>query len=61
MEFGDYKIKQAKLFKDFDQGLMRLKQKERDHQLNSENPAPQPADFDKYVAFYLDQFYRFLC
>lgn len=54
MEFGDYKIKQAKLFKDFDQGLMRLKQKERDNQLNSENPAPQPADFDKYVAFYLD-------
>jgi hypothetical protein len=61
MEFGDYKIKQAKLFKDFDQGLMRLKQKERDHQLGAENAAPLPAEFDRYVAFYLDQFYRFLC
>lgn len=30
-EFGDFKIKQAKVFKDYDSGLMRLKQ--REHQL----------------------------
>lgn len=27
-EFGDYKIKQAKVFKDFDSGLLKLKQRE---------------------------------
>ena len=27
-EFGDFKIKQAKIFKDYDSGLLKLKQRE---------------------------------
>lgn len=34
-EFGDFKIKQAKVFKDYDSGLLKLKEKE--HQLNEES------------------------
>ena len=33
-EFGDFKIKQAKIFKDYDSGLLKLKQ--REHQLIEE-------------------------
>lgn len=29
-EFGDFKIKQAKIFKDFDSGLLKLKQREHE-------------------------------
>jgi|TARA_B110000285_G_C14745096_1_gene432594 hypothetical protein len=34
-EFGDFKIKQAKVFKDYDSGLLKLKQ--REHQLIEES------------------------
>lgn len=34
-EFGDFKIKQAKIFKDYDSGLLKLKQ--REHQLIEES------------------------
>lgn len=70
-EFGDFKIQQAKIFKDFDSGLLKLKQKE--HRLieesrkpaksRSENekiPALQAHEFDKYATFYLDQFFLYL-
>jgi hypothetical protein len=34
-EFGDFKIKQAKIFKDYDSGLLKLKQ--REHQIIEES------------------------
>lgn len=50
-EFGDFKIKQAKVFKDYDSGLMRLKQ--REHQLllraGGKGRAPPRGDKSKEV------------
>ena len=75
-EFGDFKIKQAKVFKDYDSGLLKLKQ--REHQLieeqrktkakdqpvkSAENSSPEKIaqhEFDKYASFYLDQFFLYL-